>query len=87
MMAQSHAAVSLQHLFAGIDCPTEIPDVAVTDITSDSRHAQQGGLFLACQGYDRHGLDYIEQVWPDITPLRVRQQLEEIARDKAKEAS
>jgi UDP-N-acetylmuramoyl-L-alanyl-D-glutamate--2,6-diaminopimelate ligase len=61
MMAQPNAPVSLKDLFAGIDCPTEIPDVTVTDITSDSRNAQKGGLFLACQGYDRHGLEYVEQ--------------------------
>ncbi len=61
-MMQSEAVtetVSLRSLFAaGSDA---IPDIAVTDITSDSRNARKGGLFLACDGGTHHGLQYVDQ--------------------------
>lgn len=36
-------------------------DRLVSSITLDSRKVEQDGLFLACSGGDRHGLDYLQQ--------------------------
>jgi UDP-N-acetylmuramoyl-L-alanyl-D-glutamate--2,6-diaminopimelate ligase len=33
-------------------------DVLVTDLTLDSREVRAGGLFLACRGRERHGLEF-----------------------------
>jgi UDP-N-acetylmuramoyl-L-alanyl-D-glutamate--2,6-diaminopimelate ligase len=53
--------VSLRSLFAGSQNSQSIPDIPVTDITSDSRKARAGGLFLACEGQGHHGLDFVDQ--------------------------
>ncbi|MGH8480833.1 MAG: Mur ligase domain-containing protein, partial [Nevskiaceae bacterium] len=37
------------------------PDVAVGDLTLDSRQVRPGALFLACRGSARHGLDFLPQ--------------------------
>lgn len=37
-------------------------DCSISSITLDSRHVQPGGLFLACSGGDRHGMDFLDQV-------------------------
>ena len=37
----------------------EAPDLAITDITSNSRYAVRDGLFLACAGLENHGLDFV----------------------------
>ncbi|WP_240992038.1 Mur ligase domain-containing protein [endosymbiont of Riftia pachyptila] len=53
--------VSLQDLLAGlaeIDAAQERP---ISCLAIDSRNLCPGGLFLACQGGDRHGLDFTEQ--------------------------
>ncbi len=48
---------SLGELFA----PLPVPDVAVSDITTDSRRIRSGSLFLACAGRRRHGLEFAAQ--------------------------
>ena len=58
-MSGASTSKKLSCLFAGMD--VEVPDVAVTDITSDSHHAVSGGLFLACAGGNRHGLEFLSQ--------------------------
>jgi len=61
MQTQATAAgVSLRSLFPQ-DNANNVPDVVVTDITSDSRKAKQGGLFLACEGGSQHGLEFVDQ--------------------------
>ncbi len=49
----------LRHLLAGMDLT--MPDVAVTDIADDHRDAVAGGMFLACAGGARHGLEFLPQ--------------------------
>lgn len=56
-MNTAHATTHLRDLFAGMD--VVVPDVVVTDITSSSRSAVTGGLFLACAGGGRHGLNFL----------------------------
>ena len=59
-------APSLRHLLAGI---VEAPaDIAVSDMTLDSREVTPGALFLACRGHDarsgsgaRHGIEFAAQ--------------------------
>ncbi|MDP6673405.1 MAG: UDP-N-acetylmuramoyl-L-alanyl-D-glutamate--2,6-diaminopimelate ligase [Gammaproteobacteria bacterium] len=51
--------MKLSCLFADMDL--DVPDVAVTDITSNSHNARSGGLFLACAGGARHGLEFLSQ--------------------------
>jgi UDP-N-acetylmuramoyl-L-alanyl-D-glutamate--2,6-diaminopimelate ligase len=48
---------SLGDLFA----PLPVPDVAIKDITTDSRRIRSGSLFLACAGRRRHGLEFAAQ--------------------------
>jgi UDP-N-acetylmuramoyl-L-alanyl-D-glutamate--2,6-diaminopimelate ligase len=51
--------VRLADLAAGLtDVP---PEIVVSDITLDSRAASPGSLFLACQGYNAHGLSFARQ--------------------------
>ncbi|HEY1899178.1 MAG TPA: UDP-N-acetylmuramoyl-L-alanyl-D-glutamate--2,6-diaminopimelate ligase [Steroidobacteraceae bacterium] len=59
-------APSLRHLLAGIVAAPE--DVAVSDVTLDSREVTPGALFLACRGHDhgpgpgsRHGVEFAAQ--------------------------
>ncbi|HTY49932.1 MAG TPA: Mur ligase domain-containing protein, partial [Steroidobacteraceae bacterium] len=33
-------------------------DIEVTDVTLDSRAVRAGGLFLACRGGARHGIEF-----------------------------
>jgi UDP-N-acetylmuramoyl-L-alanyl-D-glutamate--2,6-diaminopimelate ligase len=49
----------LPELVAGI--ASGAPDVAVTDLSLDSRQVRAGGLFLACRGTKQHGLDFLPQ--------------------------
>jgi UDP-N-acetylmuramoyl-L-alanyl-D-glutamate--2,6-diaminopimelate ligase len=39
----------------------EVPEIPVSGIASDSRALEHGFLFLACQGIDSHGLDYLRE--------------------------
>ncbi len=61
-MVAAAEAMELGALFEGLN--VELSDatkaIPVADITSDSRNAVEGGLFLACRGVDEHGLDYID---------------------------
>jgi len=37
------------------------PDLAISDLTLDSRQVRPGTLFLACRGTQQHGLDFLPQ--------------------------
>jgi UDP-N-acetylmuramoyl-L-alanyl-D-glutamate--2,6-diaminopimelate ligase len=52
--------VQLRELFSdtGTDLKTQVPELRVTDITADSGRVMKGGLFLACQGLQHHGLEF-----------------------------
>jgi UDP-N-acetylmuramoyl-L-alanyl-D-glutamate--2,6-diaminopimelate ligase len=53
------ARTTLAGLLEGI---AQVPrDVALTDLTLDSRTASHGGLFLACRGIASHGLEHVER--------------------------
>ncbi len=58
-MKTAGTRIELQRLFA--DMNLVVPNVAVTDITSSSRDAVSGGLFLACAGGARHGLEFLSE--------------------------
>jgi UDP-N-acetylmuramoyl-L-alanyl-D-glutamate--2,6-diaminopimelate ligase len=53
-------AVPLSRLLAGIAPVAR--DVAVSDLTLDSRQVRDGGAFLACRGARRHGLEFAAEV-------------------------
>ena len=50
----------LRELFSGmsVDAGSQVPELMVTDITTDSGFVTKGGLFLACQGIHHHGLEF-----------------------------
>jgi UDP-N-acetylmuramoyl-L-alanyl-D-glutamate--2,6-diaminopimelate ligase len=58
MSARKPTSMNLRELFEGMDVKT--PDLSVSDITSNSRHAERGGLFLACAGIRSHGLEFLD---------------------------
>lgn len=58
MKALPSGPVELRTLFDGMGAT--VPDVAITDITSNSRYAASGGMFLACAGLQSHGLHYLD---------------------------
>lgn len=49
----------LPELVAGL--AADAPDVAVRELTLDSRQVRPGTLFLACRGTKQHGLDFLPQ--------------------------
>lgn len=51
--------MKLTELFAGMDLA--VPEVSVTDITTNSQSARRGGLFLACGGRRSHGLAFLHE--------------------------
>ena len=53
-------SMTLRELFDGIvvDINSQLPDLAVTDITADSGRVSNGSLFLACRGMQYHGLEF-----------------------------
>lgn len=51
--------VTLRDLVAGFG--VEAPELAVSDVAINSREVARGGLFLACRGTQRHGLDFLPQ--------------------------
>ena len=53
------ARVDLAGLLEGMD--VSVPSAPISDITSNSRHAVHGGLFLACAGIEHHGLEFVDQ--------------------------
>jgi UDP-N-acetylmuramoyl-L-alanyl-D-glutamate--2,6-diaminopimelate ligase len=74
MMAVSPATnnkVQLRDLFAGLTtAPAELPNIAVSDITTDSSRVGEGSLFLACQGLQHHGLEFVaDAVVADATAI------------------
>jgi UDP-N-acetylmuramoyl-L-alanyl-D-glutamate--2,6-diaminopimelate ligase len=59
MIASNYLSVDLKRLLEGMDLA--VPSISVSDITSDSRQAASGGLFLACAGIEHHGLEFVSQ--------------------------
>lgn len=53
----------MRDLFAGIAVhgDGDVPDVFVTDISANSSLVEAGGLFLACRGFTRHGLEFLDE--------------------------
>ena len=61
MMAASELKVmSLTELLAGIEVVGEVPAIGINGMALDSRNLKQGDLFIACAGYQSHGLEYID---------------------------
>ena len=56
-MSSASTVTPLSQLFAGMDLM--VPEVDVTDIASSSSDVVAGGLFLACAGGSRHGLEFL----------------------------
>ncbi|MEO7775216.1 MAG: Mur ligase domain-containing protein, partial [Steroidobacteraceae bacterium] len=50
--------MSLRALLAGV---IDAPDIAITDVTLDSRDVRPGAAFLACKGATTHGLKFAQQ--------------------------
>jgi len=59
MMASSTGAARLDELFSGADIA--LPAIRVRGVTTHSGRVVKGGLFLACRGYKRHGLEYLDK--------------------------
>ncbi len=59
MIQPTSEQVDLAGLLEGMDLA--VPSVPISDITSNSRHAARGGLFLACAGLEHHGLEFLAQ--------------------------
>lgn len=51
----------LSHIADGFDWLADVPTVAVTGITLDSRHVANGDLYCALQGANAHGADFARQ--------------------------
>jgi UDP-N-acetylmuramoyl-L-alanyl-D-glutamate--2,6-diaminopimelate ligase len=51
----------LPELLTGLAPAATLADVAVSELTLDSRQVRPGTLFLACQGTKQHGLDFLPQ--------------------------
>lgn len=58
-MRDTGTAMELQQLFAGMDLV--VPDRTVSGIASNSASVVPGGLFLACAGGARHGLEFLDR--------------------------
>ncbi len=59
MITPTSSSVDLAGLLDGMNL--NVPAVPISDITSNSRHAVRGGLFLACAGIEHHGLEFLAQ--------------------------
>lgn len=59
MTAPEVATTLIGTLLEGVDVLGELPDVAVTGVSMNSREVVPGDLFLACAGFNSHGLEYI----------------------------
>ena len=55
---QMNTSPTLAELLRGY---ADAPDIPVSGIASDSRLLESGFLFLACEGADSHGLDYLSE--------------------------
>ena len=61
MMAASELNVmNLAELLSGIEVIGEVPVIGIQGMALDSRRLGQGDLFIACAGYQSHGLEYID---------------------------
>ena len=60
LAATQPRAQALTALLAGLDT-SQIPEVVVSGVALDSRCVEPGDLFLACPGYQQHGLDHVQQ--------------------------
>lgn len=58
MTSASQRSVRLGELFS--DADRQYSATEVVDVTTHSGRVVAGGLFLACQGYERHGLEFID---------------------------
>ena len=58
-MPPSVSVRRLPELVAGF--ARDVPDVAIGELTLDSRQVRPGTLFLACRGTKQHGLDFLPQ--------------------------
>jgi len=58
MMGSGTGAVRLDELFSNAELA--LPGLPVRDITTHSGRVVEGGLFLACRGYQHHGLEYLD---------------------------
>jgi UDP-N-acetylmuramoyl-L-alanyl-D-glutamate--2,6-diaminopimelate ligase len=59
VITPTSSSVDLAGLLDGMNL--NVPAVPISDITSNSRHAVRGGLFLACAGIEHHGLEFLAQ--------------------------
>ncbi len=59
MSASLDMTASLVKLFSGTGIA--VPDLDISDITTNSSCAVRGGMFLACGGLRTHGLDYLDE--------------------------
>ncbi|MBT8442190.1 MAG: UDP-N-acetylmuramoyl-L-alanyl-D-glutamate--2,6-diaminopimelate ligase, partial [Gammaproteobacteria bacterium] len=62
MTVSERLAMSMAELFAGTSMAFDDPAVRnlrVVDITTNSRRAVAGGMFMACAGRSSHGLDHV----------------------------
>ena len=50
--------MTLAELLRGM---ADAPEIPITGIADDSRELRTGNVFLACQGANSHGLDYLQQ--------------------------
>lgn len=53
-----HGTITLQHLLQGI---VDAPSLPITGLQDDSRYLQPGDAFVAVQGANQHGLEYVER--------------------------
>jgi UDP-N-acetylmuramoyl-L-alanyl-D-glutamate--2,6-diaminopimelate ligase len=53
-------AISMIQLLNGIDVIGDVPGIGVTGLSMDSRQVKPGDLFIACAGYQSHGLEYLD---------------------------
>jgi UDP-N-acetylmuramoyl-L-alanyl-D-glutamate--2,6-diaminopimelate ligase len=58
MTAQNSLTIDLRELFA--EMQVDVPVGRVTDISTRAQQVSAGGLFLACAGRHRHGLQYLD---------------------------
>ena len=59
MSSTAHlAGKSLSELLVGISVSEAVPSMVIKNITSNSREAKPGGLFIALKGTQTHGIDF-----------------------------
>lgn len=60
MAASALNMMSLAELLSGIEVIGDVPAIGISGMSLDSRILKQGDLFIACAGYQSHGLEYID---------------------------